>query len=100
MGFTAAAVVIGGATVYSADQQRKAAHSAADRQREEQARLEALQKEIAASEAANPMPTPDDQAQRRARQRAVADYARRRGRSSTILTGNPTGDSLGGGGAT
>lgn len=82
-----------GSAVVGAREQRKARQAAEEQARLERESIEALQRELAASE--KPMPTPDDDAARRARRRSISGYARRRGRQSTILTGDVSSDSLG-----
>lgn len=95
----ASAVILGGAAIGGAQahQQRKARKEAQAAADVERAQIEALQREITAQAAEKPMPTPDDDAARRAKRRSVAGTARRRGRQSTILTSGTgvTGDSLG-----
>lgn len=90
----AAAAVVGGLTVNEQRKQRKQAEQAAEQERQT---IESLQREIQA-EAAQPeaaMPVPDDANAKRAQRRSITSQMRRRGRQSTILTGNPTGDPLG-----
>lgn len=43
-----------------------------------------------------PTPLPDDEAMRKARRRSITSQMARRGRASTILTDQGTGDALGG----
>lgn len=99
MGFSAAiaaAAVIGGSMAYGARQQRKMAQEEQRQTEAERQRVEAVQREITAETVASPMPVPDSQDQRRAKRRSIADQMRRRGRASTILTGDgPTSDPLG-----
>jgi len=80
-----------------ASQQRKMRKAAEEAARKERQAVEAMQREIQA-EAEQPdkaMPTPDDDASRRAKRRSLSSFSRRRGRQSTILTGDVAGDTLG-----
>jgi TRAP-type C4-dicarboxylate transport system substrate-binding protein len=92
--------IIGGAIIagsaVSAREQRKARQAAERAAEEERQAIEALQREVQAEANKAPMPVPDDDAARRARRRSVSGLARRRGRQSTILTGDVSSDSLGG----
>lgn len=95
MGFSAAAAAFVGAMAYGAREQRKARQEEERQTGLERERLEAMQAQIAAQDAATQMPDP--LAQRRARRRSITEQMRRRGRASTILTGDSTiGDPLGG----
>lgn len=81
------ATVVGGASVYEQERARKSASSDAAKQREALAALQA--------QGQPSIPTQD--AARAARRASITQQMRRRGRSSTILTGEPS-DTLGGGG--
>lgn len=97
MGFSAAvaaAVVIGGSMAYGAREQRKARKAEEEQTELARQELEAVQRQIAVESQAKPMPDPQDQ--KRAKRRSIADQMRRRGRASTVLTGDSTvGDPLG-----
>jgi hypothetical protein len=96
MGISAA--VIGGSLLLGANEQRKARKDAERAAAEERAAVEALQREIKA-EAAAPeaaMPSPNDAATKAAKRRSITAQMRRRGRASTILTGDPVSDPIGG----
>lgn len=82
MGISALVVVgaAAGASAYESRKARKSAEREAERERQQ---IEAMQREAEVG-----MPTPDDDAARRARRRSMAGYSRRRGRQSTILTGD------------
>lgn len=99
MGFSAAvaaAVVIGGSMAYGAREQRKQRQEEERQTEAERARLEAVQRQITAESVASPMPDADPMAQRRAKRRSISEQMRRRGRASTILTGDgTTSDPLG-----
>ena len=82
-----AAAVSGG---LQASEMRKARKQAERLAAEERARIEALQRE-----AESPMPLADDEEVRRARRRSITSQMRRRGRQSTILTSDASGDRLG-----
>lgn len=88
---TIAAIVGAGATAYGALQSREA--------RKDAERQAAQQREALAALEAEPVPavpTPDDDASKRARQRSISAQLRRRGRASTILTNQDSGsDALG-----
>lgn len=93
MGVTAAVAAVG-STLFSVgnsmDQQRRAAHTAADQQKQAQTAIDSAMQ-------SNPqpvMPTPDGAAVQAASQASIAEQVARRGRASTILTG-PQGDKLG-----
>lgn len=88
----AAAAVVGGLTINEQRKQRKQAEQAAEQERQT---IESLQREIQAEASASPMPVADDATAKRAQRRSITSQMRRRGRQSTILTGNPTGDPLG-----
>lgn len=91
-----ALVVTGVAVGASAVEARKARKSAERQAELERQQIEAMQREIQAEANKSPMPTPDDAAARSARRRSIAGMSRRRGRASTILTGDTgTGDALG-----
>lgn len=95
MGVTAAlltATAAAGGAVVVDDTSRKARNQAKDQAKEEAKRLAALaaQPELA-------IPEGDDAATARAKRRSISAQLRRRGRQSTILTGNaPGGETLGG----
>lgn len=97
MGISAGIAVFAGASVYSARQSRKARQDAERAAHEEREAIRAMQREIQAeaAEANKAIPTPDDDASRRARRRSMSSYSRRRGRQSTMLTGDVSSDSLG-----
>jgi len=97
MGFSAAIVVgavVAGAQVYSAYEQHQDAKDA----RKQAEDLAAQQRQSLAALQAEPtpvIPIADEQA-KKARRRSITDQLRRRGRSSTILTGQSgPSDSLG-----
>jgi cation transport ATPase len=96
MGFSAlvAAAVVGGSMLYGASEQRKARKAEEKQTDLARQELEAVQRQVSAEDAATPMPDPKDQ--KRAKRRSIAEQMRRRGRSSTMLTGDSTvGDPLG-----
>lgn len=81
-----------GTAVVQNDQARKARHSAEDQAKAEREQLAQL-----AAEPEPVIPTPDDATVKDARRRSITAQLRRRGRSSTILTGDSGGsDALGG----
>lgn len=98
MGFSAAIAIgatIAASAAYGAREQRKARKAEEEQTEVERQRLEAEKAAIAAESAAKPMPDPE--AQKRGRRRTIADQMRRRrGRQSTMLTGDGgVGDPLG-----
>lgn len=95
MGFSAAiAAVAVGSMVYGAHEQNKARKEEEKQTAAARDQLEAVKRQISAEDAASPMPDPNDQ--KRAKRRSISEQMRRRGRSSTVLTGDSTvGDPLG-----
>jgi hypothetical protein len=93
MGVSAAvaAVATVGSAAVQQDSSRKARHSAEDQAKAEREQLAQL-----AAQPENVIPTADDQAVKDARRRSITAQLRRRGRASTILTGDSSvGDTLG-----
>jgi hypothetical protein len=89
---TAGAAVAGAATAaYSANEGSKARKSASAQSALDRQAMADLQGEPEIS-----IPTADDASVRRARHRSIAGMQRRRGRQSTILTGDSVGAGLGG----
>lgn len=90
---TIAAVATVGTAIVQQDSARKARHSAEDQAKAEREQLAQL-----AAQPENVIPEADSASVNDARRRSITAQLRRRGRASTILTGDSAsaGDTLGG----